>query len=269
MKHLIIILSLFLYAFTIQAQSHYEIYNPIDTINSLLYKNRNIYFVDNGEIIKLKKIQANSNGIISIINNTNIDVDTSEIKTIAKKAPFLDLFEFEKIQISGSKLEFKTEQNRTHRTIYGFNNKDIFIFKKQIELLQTSYYKNKSLRLIKRYYFDFKTGYDTPGGFFTVTDNYKVKILNSIFTMSFDIFKFKEFQKTEKISFDLKDIISIYNKGTVYQEFENGYVIQPVSSSIGFKSKTMEYSLNIKLNKQIQPENTEIYKAFQELLKQQ
>lgn len=271
MKHIIITLFLILCAFKVQAQSHYEIYKPIDTINSLLYKNRNIYFIDNGAIIKIKKIQANPNGIISIINNNSTDVcvDTSEIKTFAKKEPFLDLFEIEKIQISGSKLEFKTGQNRTYRTIYGFNNKDILIFKKQIELLQTSYAKDKSIRYIKRYYFDFKTGYDTPGGFFTVTDNYKVKLLNSIFTMSFDIYKFKEFQKTEMISFYLKDIISIYNKGTVYEEFENGFVVQPVSSSIGFKSKTMEYSLNINLEKHIQPEYTEIYKAFQELLKQQ
>ncbi|MFT5761959.1 MAG: hypothetical protein ACI8WA_001083, partial [Polaribacter sp.] len=137
----------------------------------------------------------------------------------------------------------------------------------QIEFLKSSCQKNKALLYIKKYYFDFKTGYNTPGGFFTVTDNYKVKLVNSIFTISFDTYRFREFIKKETITFDLKDVLSIYNKGTVYVEFDNGFVLYPVSSSIGFKSKSINYSLNIKLDKQTQTENTEIYKAFEELLK--
>ena len=262
-----ILFSLFLlFALTSKAQSHYEIYKPVDTINSVLYKNRNIYIIDKGEIIKIKKIQANPNGIISIVNNNKIDIDTTEIRTFVKKEPFLDLFEFEKIKIVGSTLEFKSDQNKIYRTIYGFNNKDIVVFKKQLELLQTSYAKDKSIRYIKRYYIDFKTGYDTPGGFFTVTDNYKVNLLNGIFTMSFDTYNDKEFQKTEKISFDLKDIVSIYNGGTETLTFENGFVIQPVSNVIGIKTKTNDYNLYIKYQERIAADQTEIYKAFEEVI---
>jgi hypothetical protein len=266
MKKNSILIFLVFCVFKIHAQSNYEIYKPVDTINSLLYKNRNIYFIDKGEIIKIKKIQANPNGVISIVNNTKINIDTTEITTFVKNKPFINLFEFEKIKIVGSKLEFKSDENRVYRTIYGFNNKDIVVFKKQIELLQTSYAKDKSIRYIKRYYFDFKTGYNTPGGFFTVTDNYKVKLLNGIFTMSFDTFMYKKFQKTKKISFDLKDIVSIYNGGTETLTFENDFVVQPVCNIIGIKTKTITYNLFIKYQKHTAADQTEIYKAFEEVI---
>lgn len=75
---------------------------------------------------------------------------------------------------------------------------------------------------IKDYYSDFKTRYDRPGGYFTVTDNYKVELLKSIFTISFDTYKYKEFVKTETIQFDLKNVTSIYPNGTeILENFGN------------------------------------------------
>lgn len=264
-----IILSCFLLcAFTSKAQSHYEFYKSVDTINTILNKNPKVFYVENGDIIKnIKKVQANQNGKIKRIDTNYIEIDSSEIKTTLQKEVFLDLFEFETIIVSGSQINFKDRNNKIYRTIYGFDNKDILIFKRQVEFLKSSCQKNRAILYIKKYYFDFKTGYDTPSGFFTVTDNYKVKLLNSIFTMSYDTYMYKKFQKTETISLNLKDILSIYNKGIVYLEFDNGFVIQPVSSSIGLKSKILDYSLNIKLDTNIQTDNTEIYKAFEELLK--
>jgi hypothetical protein len=263
-----IILSCFLLcAFTSIAQSRYVFYKPVDTINAILSKNPNVFYVEKGAIIRnIKKIQANINGKIKIMNVIYTEVDTSAITSIPQKEVFLDLFKYETMVIHGSQIHFKDKGNNTYRTIYGFNN-DIQIFKKQLESIKKYCQKNKAIDYIKRYYFDFKTGYNTPGGFFTVTDNYKVKLVNSIFTISFDTYRFREFIKKETITFDLKDVLSIYNKGTVYVEFDNGFVLYPVSSSIGFKSKSINYSLNIKLDKQTQTENTEIYKAFEELLK--
>lgn len=264
-----IILSCFLLcAFTSIAQNRYAFYKPVDTINTILAKNPNVFYVEKGEIIRnIKKIQANINGKIKIMNVIYTEIDTSAITSIPQKEVFLDLFKYETMVIHGSQIHFKDKGNNTYRTIYGFNTKDIQIFKKQLESIKKYCQKNKAIDYIKRYYFDFKTGYNTPGGFFTVTDNYKVKLVNSIFTISFGTYRFREFIKKETITFDLKDVLSIYNKGTVYVEFDNGFVLYPVSSSIGFKSKTKGYSLNIKLDKQTQTENTEIYKAFEELIK--
>jgi hypothetical protein len=268
MKNSIILLFLLLCAFVSKAQSHYAFYKPVDTINTILSKNPKIFYVEKGEIIRnIKKIQANQNGKIKIIDPNNIEIDSSEIKTPPHKEAFIDLFKFDTIIVSGSQINFKDKNNETYRTVYGFNNKDLLIFKKQLETLKTYCQKNKAIDYIKRYYFDFKTGYDSPGGYFTVTDNYKVELHNSIFTMSYDTYMYKEFLKKETITFDLKDVLSIYNKGTVCIEFDNGFVRYPVSSSIGFKSKTKGYSLNIKLDKQTQTENTEIYKAFEDLIK--
>jgi hypothetical protein len=265
MKNSTILLFLLLCAFVSKAQSHYAFYKPVDTINAILNKNPKVFYVEKDDIIK--KVQANQFGKISIIDTNNIEIDSSEIKTTFPKEVFLDLFKFETITVFGSQIHFKDKGNNTYRTIYGFNNKDIQIFKKQLESIKKYCQKNKAIDYIKRYYFDFKTGYNTPGGFFTVTDNYKVELHNSIFTMSYDTYMYKEFLKKETITFDLKDVLSIYNKGTVCIEFDNGFVLYPVSSSIGFKSKTKGYSLNIKLDKQTQTENTEIYKAFEDLIK--
>lgn len=65
---------------------------------------------------------------------------------------------------------------------------------------------------------------------------------------------------------DLKDVLSIYNNGTETLTFENGFVIQPVSNTIGFKTKTKDYDLHIKYQERIKVEQTEIFKAFQELI---
>lgn len=267
MKEHIFFLFLLL-AFTSKAQSHYEFYKPVDTINAILYKNQNIFYVEKGEIIKnIKKVQANQHGKIRIIDTIYTEIDSSEIKTPTYKETFIDLFKFDTIIVSGSQINFKDKNKKTYRTIYGFDNLDILIFKRQIETLKSSCQKIRAINNIKEYYSNLKTGYETPGGFFKLTDNYKVNILNSVLTVSFDTFMFKEFQKTETVSFDLSEIISVYYKGTVYQEFENGFVLHAVASSIGFKSNKIDYSLHVELNREIQYEDSQIFKTFQELIK--
>jgi hypothetical protein len=257
-----------LLAFTSKAQSHYDFYKPMDTINAILYKNKNIFYVENGDIIKnIKKVQANQYGKIRIIDTIYTEIDSSEIKTPTYKEAFIDLFKFDTIIVSGSQINFKDKNNKTYRTIYGFDNLDILIFKRQIETLKHSCQKIRVINSIKEYYSNLKTGYDTPGGFIKVTDNYKVNILNSVLTVSFDTFMYKEFQKTETVTFDLSEIISVYYKGTVYQEFENGFVLYAVASSIGFKSNKTDYSLHVELNREIQYEDSQIFKTFQELIK--
>ena len=65
-----IILSCFLlWAFTSIAQNHYEIFKPIDSINSILTKNSTVFFVENGEMIRdIRKFQGNQYGRIIIVN---------------------------------------------------------------------------------------------------------------------------------------------------------------------------------------------------------
>lgn len=267
-KKTIVFLFLFLFAFILKAQSHYEFYKPVDTINDILNKNPNVFYVEKGEIIKnIKQIQANKNGKIKIIDTIYTEIDSSAITSTPPKVAFIDLFQFDTIIISGSHIFFKNKYNETYRTIYGFNNKDIFIFKKQIEILKTACLKNSAIDYIKKYYFDFKTGYDSPGGYFTITDNYKVKIVNSIFSLTFDTYDKKVFIKTETVSFDLKEVLSVYNNGTETLTYESGFVIQPISDIIGFKTKTKDYNLNIKYQKRIHAQQTEIFKAFEELIK--
>lgn len=264
---IIILSSFFLCAYVSKAQSHYEFYKPVDTINSILNKNPKVYYVEKGEIIKnIKQIQANRNGRIIIMDAIYTEIDSSEITVIPPKKVFIDLFKFDTIVVSGSRIYFNNKHKETYRTINGLNNKDILVFKRQIEKLKIACREYKSIHYIKEYYANLKTGYNTPGGFFKVTDNYKVTLLNNVLTISFDTFRFKEFQKTETVSFDLNEITNAYYKGTVYQEFDNSFSYYAVASSIGFKSKTKDYYLDVKLDSEIKYEESEIFKAFQILI---
>jgi hypothetical protein len=128
--------------------------------------------------------------------------------------------------------------------------------------------ENNALAYIKEYYSGLKTGYDSPGGFITLTNNYKVKLENAIFTLTFDTFKNRAFVKSETIAFDLKKIKHIYNNGTDILETDpkindSEMVIIPINDSLGFESKTQDYHVNIKYEKQAHTEETKIFKAFE------
>jgi hypothetical protein len=133
--------------------------------------------------------------------------------------------------------------------------------------------KTKAIRYIKDYYADFKTGYDTPGGYFTLTDNYKVDLHNSIFTVNYDTYMYREFIKAKTIQFDLKKVTSIYPNGTEILE-NYGYkigdyqmILTLICGKLAFKTATEEYNLNIYYEVDDDVEKTKIYKAFEELIK--
>jgi hypothetical protein len=254
-------------AFIIKAQSNYEFYKSVDTINTILYKNPKIFYVENGNIIKnIKKVQANQYGKIRIIDTIYTEIDSSEIKTPPHKEVFLDLFKYETLVIYGSQIHYKDKGNNTYRTIYGFNNKDILIFKKQLESIKTYCQKNKAIDYIKSYYFDFRTGYDFGGKFVTITDNYKVKLNESLFTLTFDTFENNSKSTSVTVSFNLKDIIAIEpNGGDTAEIIGSETLIIPLNGKLLFKTAKEEYNLNIYYEVDEDVTQTEIYNAFNRL----
>jgi hypothetical protein len=138
---------------------------------------------------------------------------------------------------------------------------------------QAQHNKTNAIDYVKEYYAGFKTGYDSPGGYFTATDNYKVELHNSIFTISFDTYKYKEFIKTETIQFDLKNVTSIYPNGTeILENFgdktgDYQMILTLICGKLAFKTATEEYNLNIYYEVDDDVEKTKIYKAFEELIK--
>jgi hypothetical protein len=263
--HIIILLC----AFTSKAQSHYEIFKPIDTINAILYKNPTVFFVENGEMIRgIKKVQANQYGKIIIVNTSNKEIDTVSIKTAPKKKVFLDLFKFETIEIFGSQILFKDENNKQYRAFYGFNNKDLLKFKNQIEILKASCTKNWALNYIKDDYSSFKTGYDLDGEYKVISENYKASFADSIFTLTFDTFDENIVIQKQTITINLKDVITLSPNGADTVEI-NDYVAYalPICGKLAFATTNESYEINIYYKVDNDVEQTEIYKAFEDLMK--
>lgn len=128
--------------------------------------------------------------------------------------------------------------------------------------------KNSSLEYIKEYYSNFSTGYNFDGKYITVTDNYKTKLSGSLFTLTFDTFDTNHNKQNKTVSFNLKKIISIEPFGGDNIEIiGDETLIIPLNGEIAFKTKTEEYNINIYYEVDDDVEKTEIYKAFEELIK--
>lgn len=127
---------------------------------------------------------------------------------------------------------------------------------------------DNSIKYIQDYYSYFSTGYNFDGKYITVTDNYKAKLEDSQFTLTFDAFDTDNNRFKNTISFDLKEIISIEPYGVDNVEIigdETQFV--PLNGKIAFKTATNEYILNSYYEVDEDVEQTEIYKAFSELIK--
>lgn len=153
-------------------------------------------------------------------------------------------------------------------------NKIILIFVLfSATLLLAQKTNDSAIKYIKEYYAGFKTGYDTPGGYFTVTDNYNVELQESIFTISSDTYMYREFIKTETIQFDLKNVTSIYPNGTeILENYGNKtddyqMILTLLCGRLAIKTPTKEYNLNIYYEVDADVEQSQIFKAFEILKK--
>lgn len=128
--------------------------------------------------------------------------------------------------------------------------------------------KNSSLEYIKEYYSNFSTGYDFDGKYLMLSNNYNATFSDSIFTLTFDgIDENKNFKK-QTITINLKDVISIEPNGTdVVEIFGNDPLIVPICGKLAFITNNESYYININYEVDEDVERTEIYKAFEELIK--
>ncbi len=128
--------------------------------------------------------------------------------------------------------------------------------------------KNSSITYIQDYYTDFSTGYDFDGKYITLSDNYKAAFYGSIFTLTFDSIIENKSLKKQTITINLKDIVSIEPNGTdVVEIFGNDPLIVPISGKLAFLTANESFNINIYYEVDEDVEQTEIYKAFLELIK--
>lgn len=126
---------------------------------------------------------------------------------------------------------------------------------------------NNSLEYIKEYYSNFSTGYDFDGKDITVTDNYKTKLSGSLFTLTFDTIDESQNKQNKTVSFNLKKIISMEPFGGDNVEIiGDETLIIPLNGEIAFKTKTEEYIINIYYEVDDDVEQSNIFKAFDELI---
>jgi hypothetical protein len=126
--------------------------------------------------------------------------------------------------------------------------------------------RNRAIDFIKRYYFDFSTGYDFGGKYVTITDNYKVKFNESQFTLTFDTFDNNSKSNSTTVSFNLKDIIAIEPNGMAFVNIVGEEYGIPVNGKLVLKTPKDEYELNIYYEVDKDVTQTEIYKAFEEVI---
>jgi hypothetical protein len=127
--------------------------------------------------------------------------------------------------------------------------------------------KHSAIDYIKEYYSGFKTGYDFDGEYKVISDNYKASFANSIFTLTFDTFDENIVIQKQTISIDLKEVIKMSPNGVAIVEIKDdvAYAI-PICGKLAFTTPNESYEINIYYEVDNDVEQTEIYKAFEELM---
>jgi hypothetical protein len=131
---------------------------------------------------------------------------------------------------------------------------------------QTSHSKESAVEYLKNYYSEFQTGYDFDGEYNAITDNYKVEINDSLFTLFFDTFNNNNISERTTISFNFKDIIVIEPSGMAFVEVVGENYGIPVNGMLSLKTLKEEYTLNIYYEVDEDVTHTDIYKAFENLM---
>ena len=267
MKKAIFILFL-MFCFSIRAQHNYPFFKAQDTLNTFLSQNPTAYYItNNGQNKKIKKIKANINGTLRILDSHNEEIDSSEGKSSKNTEVLIDLFQFEKALIYPSSIRLMDKNNKVYGTIYEMKRGDKINFTKQLNYLKQYCLQNKAKDYIKSYYANFKTGYNFDGKYIALSDNYKVEINESLLIFTFDLFTNNIKSKSETVSFDLKDIIAIEPNGTdVVEILDSETITLPICGKLLFKNTKEDYNINIYYEVDEDVTETEIYKAFEEVI---
>lgn len=125
-----------------------------------------------------------------------------------------------------------------------------------------------SIKYIQDYYFNFSTGYDFNGKYVALSNNYKATFSDSIFTLTFNVIDENKNIQNQTVTINLKDVISIEPNGTdVVEILGNDPFIVPISGKLAFITNYESFNINIYYEVDEDVEQTEIYKAFKELIK--
>lgn len=144
----------------------------------------------------------------------------------------------------------------------------IAIFSWHLTSAQQSYTTESYIKYVEDYYSNFQTGYDSNGKYKIISNNYKAIFSDSIFTLTFDIFDDYENIENKKITFNLKDVVSIEPYGGNFIEIVDDETITvPISLSLGLKIKEEVFEITIYFNGYEDVATTEIYKAFESVWK--
>lgn len=127
--------------------------------------------------------------------------------------------------------------------------------------------ENAVIDYIKQYYTDFSTGYNYDGNYTLVSNNYKTVFTDTSFTLTFDVFDEEGSIQHKTTTINLKEVISIEDGGGIIVDVrgDQPYMIV-VSNILSFKTANYSYEINIYSYRGYDIEQTEIYKAFEELI---
>lgn len=121
---------------------------------------------------------------------------------------------------------------------------------------------------IKMYYSDFQTGYNSNGKFKIFSNNYKASFSGSVFTLTFDSFDENEKPLNQTKTIHLKDVVSIEPYGTDIVEIhgDESFML-PINGKLAFFTKKEMVEIPIYYEVDEDVTTTEIYKAFEKVLK--
>jgi len=142
------------------------------------------------------------------------------------------------------------------------------LFASQCLVAQKIYTVDDSVKYIQDYYSNFSTGYDFNGKYVALSNNYKATFSDSIFTLTFNVIDENKNIQNQTVTINLKDVVNLEPNGTdVVEIFGNDPLIVPICGKLAFITNNESFDINIYYEVDEDVEQTEIYKAFKELIK--
>ena len=134
--------------------------------------------------------------------------------------------------------------------------------------IQAQEINNNAIKFIKEYYSGFRTSYDFDGKYIVISENYKATFSDAIFTLTFEAFDENKTIQQQTITINLKDVLGIEPYGTdVIEIIDNDPLIVPICGKLAFITAKETYNINIYYEVDDDVEQSEIYKAFEKLIK--
>ncbi len=143
-----------------------------------------------------------------------------------------------------------------------------FFLLSSITNAQTTLSKQEATEFIKDYYTNFQTGYDFDGKYKIISENFKTEFSDSIFILTFDTYRENKNIQNQKVTINLKDILSLEPYGTdVVEVYGNDPFIIPINGKLAFSTENEVFEIPIYYEVDEDVTTSQIYEAFETIWK--